>query len=213
MNYILHYGVKGMKWGVRKDRRNNPKIKQGNLNLFGTPGHNALFITGISGSGKSTFATKLAKDLNLELIHLDSYFEKSGVGNNKNFNTFLKQRGITKEQMFENGKLNYKISDKILPAIKEYPNKVIVEGIQILDTTMSDYMRSFLKAEPLIILQTPTNISTKRALTRDNVSESKWREMTERAVEAFEKKSGLEQELNLSIGSYYTDRLLDFKNR
>ena len=147
-SYLAHYGVKGMKWGVRKDRHVSGlsrRAKTGNLNLFGLDGHNALFITGLSGSGKSTIAIELAPKINAEIIHLDSYFEKAGSGNNKDFNSFLKKNGVTKEKMFINGKLNYSESDKILPLIKKYPKKVIVEGVQLLDNTLSDSARDFLR--------------------------------------------------------------------
>ena len=70
MDSIMHYGVKGMKWGVRKDRISSGiKIKSGRLNIFGSPGHNILYVTGISGSGKSTLALNLAKKLDAEPIH------------------------------------------------------------------------------------------------------------------------------------------------
>ncbi len=38
---------------------------------------NKILIIGIPGSGKSTFANKLGKELNREIIHLDKFYYKS----------------------------------------------------------------------------------------------------------------------------------------
>ena len=36
------------------------KLKAARLDQFGQPGHNILYVTGLSGSGKSTYAKELA---------------------------------------------------------------------------------------------------------------------------------------------------------
>ena len=209
--YLQHYGTKGMKWGIRKDNRHDglsQNVKTGNLNLFGKPGHNALFVTGLSGSGKSTFALELAPKIKAEVIHLDSYFENKGDGNNKDFNSFLKTNGITKKNMFVNGKLNYSESDKLLPLIKKYPNRVIVEGVQIMDQTMSTETRKFLKNEPIISLQTPKRVSINRLMNRDGISEERIKNFIIQADYFIKQKTSLEQELNLEIGKQYISQLI-----
>ena len=200
-----------MKWGIRKDHQKTGvprRAKTGNLNLFGTKDHNALFVTGLSGSGKSTLALELAPKINAEIIHLDSYFERAGTGNNVNFNSFIKQNGLTKEQMFINGKLNYLESDKLLPLLKKYNKRVIVEGVQLMDNTLSESAREFLKNEPIISLQTAKSISTIRAMNRDGVSKTKIDQMLKRADKAYRTKSEMEKELNLAIGKNYIDQLI-----
>ena len=209
--YLAHYGVKGMKWGIRKDRRNSgfpPDVKTGNLNLFGSNGHNALFVAGLSGSGKSTFAIDLAPKIKAEIIHLDTYFEEKVPGNNSEFNSFLKKNGVLKENMFSNGRLNYSESDKILPLIKAYPKRVIVEGVQLLDQTMSTEIRSFLKNEPVISLQTPKRVSINRAMKREGFDDRRLKSFIKQADYFMKQKNSLEQELHLAIGKQYIDQLI-----
>lgn len=101
MAYLYHYGIRGMHWGVRRTEHelgltNLSKSKTSNINKWGQDSeHNILYITGVSGSGKSTIARSMA-DPNTNVIHLDSYFEKldknvaSGI-HDKEFDDFLKQ--------------------------------------------------------------------------------------------------------------------------
>lgn len=99
--YLKHYGVLGMRWGVRKDRTSfSYRFKSGNLEHFGKKGYNALFVTGLSGSGKSTYARELSKTIDCQVIELDSYFENTGSPNNSEFTSFLKSNGIEKKNLF-----------------------------------------------------------------------------------------------------------------
>lgn len=53
-----------------------------------------IMIFGIPGSGKSTFALKLSRLLNLPLFHLDKYFFVSGW-EERNYEEFLQiQQGL-----------------------------------------------------------------------------------------------------------------------
>lgn len=90
-SHCLHYGVKGMKWGIRKDSKQTQiRARSGRLNSFGKDGHNILYIVGISGSGKSTLTINLANKLDAEPIHLDWYYD--GRSKQKTpFSKFLKK--------------------------------------------------------------------------------------------------------------------------
>ena len=117
--FLAHHGVKGMRWGVRKDNRQSTiSVRTGRLNEFGTEGHNILYVTGISGSGKSTLALKLADKLNAEPIHLDWYYD--GRSKTKTpFSKFLEDNGVNLQNVYKDGKLNFDESDKIFPLLQQ----------------------------------------------------------------------------------------------
>lgn len=123
---ISHHGIKGQHWGVKNgppyplDRQKElttykyanetlKKAKQSNVDRWGKDkDHNILYVTGKSGSGKSTIAKMFAQKEKAEIISLDSYFEPeydeetgklvpnkeqetAGQGENKEFNEYLKK--------------------------------------------------------------------------------------------------------------------------
>ena len=202
MNELYHHGIKGMKWGVRRyqnkdgsltDTGKNRKYNKinmknadtQNLDKWGTDkDHNILYISGKSGSGKSTAALAMS-DSNTNVIHLDSYFElknKSEANKNKNerFNNFLKKNGfdidsLNDGKLFKNDINKYfKKVDKFAELSEEFgreefdnSRKVIMEGVQLLDETMYPNKR-FFDDKSCILLKTNDNISRKRAKERDS---------------------------------------------
>lgn len=202
---LKHYGVPGMKWGVRKDRLSDFKVKSGRLDSFGSDGHNILYITGISGSGKSTLALKLADKLNAEPIHLDWYYDGRATQSTP-FSKFLESNGVNLKNVYKDGKLNYEESDKIFPLMKKYSedHKLIAEGVQLLDETMSSTMRSELSHEPVISVQTSAKVAFNRAAERDQVAMD---------YVNFQKAKKLQDlfdnDVSLSIGEAYAESLLE----
>ena len=206
MDSIMHYGVKGMKCGVRKDRiSSGVKIKSGRLNIFGSPGHNILYVTGISGSGKSTLALNLAKKLDAEPIHLDEYYDGRSTPNTP-FRKYLKENGVDLNNVYKNNKLNYSESDKIFPLLKEYSKnrRLIVEGVQLLDQTMSLDMTKILTTEPVISVQTSARVAFNRTRERDGSSDDfvNWKK-AEKLQAAFDNK------VILNVGEAYAQTLLE----
>ena len=162
LNDLRHHGVKGMKWGVRKDEITVSKqmnlstntiknAKTSNLDKWGkTKDTNILYITGYSGSGKSTVARKLA-DSNTNLIHLDSFFEKldSNVASSikdkefmsyldKNFknNDIANREDRHSKQWWDDVDTLMHHTEKFSQEQFSKGKRVIVEGVQLADDTV-----------------------------------------------------------------------------
>ena len=180
---LQHYGVKGMKWGVRHDYSKkilSDSTKQ-NLNQWGSDkNHNILYITGVSGSGKSTLAKSYSDS---STIHLDSYFERNNKevlkNQNPEFNNFLKdknfnQKILNDDKLFKTNIHEYfknvdeftMLSEKFGEHQYNKGKKVVMEGVQLNDETLYPD-KSFLKDKPLIKTNTDSEISRLRATERD----------------------------------------------
>lgn len=201
-NYLEHHGILGQKWGVRRyqnydgsltsagrnrlyNNQNMRNAESQHLDKWGNDeNHNILYISGKSGSGKSTAALAMAND-KTNVIHLDSYFElnNTSVANrnkNKKFNDFLKKNGfdsssLNDRKLFKNNiKEYFKKVDKFAELSEAFgkeeygsSNKVIIEGVQLLDETMYPNKR-FFDDKPCILLKTNSDVSKKRASQRDS---------------------------------------------
>ena len=205
-NKLCHYGVKGMKWGVRKDnKQTKTRIRTGRLDIFGKNGHNILYVAGISGSGKSTLALRLANKLDAEPIHLDWYYDGRSKAQTP-FSKFLKDNGVDLKKVYNGNKLNYDESDKIFPLLQTYSKnrKLIVEGVQLLDDTMAIDLKKTLINEPIISVQTNAKISFNRAAERDQAVMD-----YSNFIAAKKRQEVFDNQILLNIGEAYVESLLD----
>lgn len=127
--------------------------------------HNILFITGLSGSGKSTYARQLAKEENATIIELDIFqcydkFKNAGTRKNdismKMVSEFLEDNPEMVDIDFSNIKLE-SFGDSFTKYFKWLINKLhksneryIVEGIHV----MLFIPYSDIKGEPIICIGT-----------------------------------------------------------
>lgn len=190
---ICHHGIKGQKWGVR--RYQNPdgsltkegykryaeenlrKAKQYNIDKWGKDSkHNTLFVTGYSGSGKSTVA-KHYENTGASVIHLDAYSEGISSIQNQRLNKMLNDQVPKWKDMAnsstKSGSEYWDTVDSFRKTIEmfseqEFQNgrKVVVEGIQIADNWFSEN-KSYYKDKPMVVLQTTAAKSAYKRLQRD----------------------------------------------
>ena len=199
-NYLAHYGVEGMHWGVRRyqpystvPRKSGKSGKEvglansylrksynRNLDKWGKSSNtNVLYITGRSGSGKSTVARKIA-DKNTRIVHLDTYFDDSNGVRDKELDSYL-NKNLPEYRMLNAPKDQISLNDwgkiccKFEVELEKYGsyqykrgNKVIVEGVELLDDTIRPD-KSFFKDKPIAILKTNPITSSTRAMKRDNI--------------------------------------------
>lgn len=205
-NELYHHGIKGQRWGIRRfqnkdgsltkagkeryTKQNLRNARFANVDKWGSsPDTNILFITGFSGSGKSTVADTIARK-NDKVIHLDAYTEpinKNSVrAQNKDFNLFLDQE-VPRWKDMANAKTNgdskmkkfsdeyWRTVDAFQRATEQYAkkqfknnNRVVVEGIQIADDWFSE-KKDYYSEKPLIVMGTNPTKSLSRALKRDGL--------------------------------------------
>lgn len=202
---LIHYGILGMKWGVRRyqnkdgsytkeglDRlgyKNLEKARTSNLDKWGRDrSHNIAYVSGYSGSGKSTTALSLAKKGD-KVIHLDAYSEPDSGGaataRNKDFDAYLdshapdwrKMTNATKTgedgTMKRYSKEYWDAVDTFREALESYGedqfdkgNRVIAEGVQIADDWLTAD-KTYYADKPMVILGTNPIVSLQRAFERD----------------------------------------------
>lgn len=250
-DFLMHHGVKGMHWGVWNDetrlrytggrrhvttsaKMNLKQSKSTNVYKWGKDkNHNVLYITGLSGSGKSTVAEGL-RDKDTNVIHLDYYTNvgKNTIGargfRDKEFNDHLKKHcpeffkeydgempalsKLTPEQKKKFWSMMDKFQDSMVSFGREQYGKkrVIVEGVQLIDDTFFPD-KSFFRDQPLIVLSTDYDTSIKRASERDNVdlNDAKLNGMRKAMQDHWnESITNLSQTAEVKLGEEYVSELL-----
>ena len=162
------------KYNIPTDRPHNDY----NIDSWGSDtDHNILWITGFSGSGKSTIAKKMAKENGADYIELDSYVGgMSTKGQDKSFNKYLDSKypnwKSDYRQCFDTHKNMGKYFDKFEKCLIDYSkeHKIVAEGIQIMDETLFYNNKNSLKDKPIIVMNTPITDAYLSAIRRDQIS-------------------------------------------
>jgi 2-phosphoglycerate kinase len=173
--------------------KNLKRAETANIDKFGQDrDHNALYIAGYSGSGKSTTASGLARK-NDKIIRLDFYADPIRKDTkplmDKEFNAFLEKKGIDYKKVanagmpgsknwskYWNSGSYWKEVAQIRDAIEEYSkeqydkgNRVIVEGVQIQGDWLAGE-KNYYKGKPIMVLRTPAAVSIQRGYMRDGIT-------------------------------------------
>lgn len=217
-SYLAHYGIKGMHWGIRRYQNpdgtltNAGKVrykaleksknyipttdrphKDYNIDQWGkSPDTNIMWVTGISGSGKSTIAKQYADKEKADLINIDLYTFKTAdkytKDMSKDFNKFLDKNVPDWKKLQKEGyealtktdrraqKAAGKWFDTFQDALEQYgresygKKKVVAEGVQILDETLFYNNKAALRKQPVVIMETNMVDSLLSRMQRDNKS-------------------------------------------
>lgn len=194
---LYHYGIKRRSgrypWGSGtrpfQDEdygvKNLKDAKVTNLNKWrSSKDQNILYITGFSGSGKSTTALEIAGTRH-KVIHLDSYSEPNlGYLQDKEFNSLFpdydkissaQNNPESPEVLKKFSKEYWEAVDAFHNAIQEYSRLqydkgigVIVEGVQVADGWLTGN-DTFFSQKPTIVLSTSQQESQYRAALRDGM--------------------------------------------
>ena len=155
-----------------------------NGNKFSTDeNNNVLYVTGLSGSGKSSFAVQMGEKGN-NTIHMDVYFEPGNEEEDlkwqdPEFNSYLKKRGIPYEKIKSQNtdrQERWKIIDQFTDALEDFSKEqykkgkgVVCEGVQIADE-IAWPDKNYFKGKPMVIMTTSRIRSLMNGMERDEIS-------------------------------------------
>lgn len=236
-NELYHHGIMGQKWGVR--RYQNPdgsltpagyhryarkainKSVGKNIGTWGkSPDTNVLYVTGISGSGKSTIAMGLSSS-DIIPIHLDSFFNNPDGPKDPRFMRHCKKEGVNLEKLQrpfidhdafveaqKDGWRNWvKNAEKFENAIDTFgrsqykKNRIVVDGIQLLDGTVRPDTSYFL-TKPIVLVKTNPILATLRQMDRDDMPATKFFEQMSKEKIWQARLNMFEKEINMGKIKY-----------
>ena len=159
-----------------------------NFDKFESNKSNILFITGLSGGGKSTLATKLASKYKAEVIELDIFEHNKGYSDENLHQAgdvfveyFLKKRKDLRDNGIGHGKFREEF-DKFFSFVLSYCNrykdkKFIIEGVQIY-SRYGEKLNTQIKGKPIILINTSMTNSFIQRFKRNDFDGNKvdWRE-------------------------------------
>lgn len=117
-----------------------------------------LYITGLMGSGKSTFSLELSKEYNCKLIELDLLRKELSDDLQAN----------TQGHHMEDKEFIEIFIKKINSTVKKY-NRVIVEGVQVM--YFNDFRTHIKDTDSVLIINTSLIKSTFRSIKRDGLTQ------------------------------------------
>ena len=146
-----------------------------------------LFITGMSGGGKTYLSEKIKKSLKCEIIHLDqytenkyvkAYFKANPTARNTLIELYKNSKGIFDHNYWKTRMTIMK--DALRWVVKTYKDKqFIFEGVQVpiiyrMEMANNDYELFRKDKFALILISTSFSKSFFRRIVRDNISLFKW---------------------------------------
>lgn len=152
-----------------------------NFELWKPGPHNVLFVTGLSGAGKTTLTEQLEKDHNAEMFELDGidyHYDSSKSGIIKMIDReFPEYAKAVKESKLDQGiavnipnEMHVKIITRVIDLMHHNPNQLyICEGVQIFQVPDESLVN-----EPMIIIGTSTITSFIRRLKRSGGGKINW---------------------------------------
>ena len=212
------------RFDITSRHKRSINAKTYNIDKWGKdPNHNILYITGMSGSGKSTAARSVA-DKNTDVIHLDIYLEpwmdseETKIYQCKQLNDYLDRKNVPYKKLRDgsfkdryNSKEWWGLVDKLQDSIEEFGKeqysknrKVVVEGVALWDETMYED-KTALRGKPVAIMKTGAVKSTIRATKRDIGDAFKLSDVPRAASIAY-RKATLDRKVLKKLGKTVSDK-------
>ena len=202
-----------------------------NIDLWESGKSNVIWITGMSGSGKSTIAKEIADEYNAEYVELDNLLRvkirNSDTIDNGLIDSYIKSVGglynvfpycsnldkVGWKDIVKEEEKYYKECDRFFDYIIKYANdhknkKFVIEGVQISDyCIINDKFMQYVKESPIILKM---NGPIKTAYRREKRAIGIGKEKGDNFIGIF--KHVATDIHNLMKGKFYIDNYNDLKS-